>query len=67
MIPKDTKLLRLASARLDMGYSLDAYAHLRDVDPRSDLFLLRKNGAHFSRSEKCLDRMRSSEGIQAPK
>ena len=38
MQKKDTKLLRLASARLDVGYSLDAYTRLRRLpldDPLS--------------------------------
>ena len=32
MLAKDTKLLRLVSARLDMSYSLEAYGILRSLD-----------------------------------
>lgn len=32
MLPKDTKLLRLISARLDMSYSLEAYGILKSLD-----------------------------------
>jgi len=37
MLPKDAKLLRLASARLDMGYALDAYSELSGQRPESPL------------------------------
>jgi hypothetical protein len=32
MLAKDTKLLRLVSARLDMSYSLEAYGELKSLD-----------------------------------
>jgi hypothetical protein len=35
MLPKDKKLLRLASARLDVSYSLEAYGMLKSLDPAS--------------------------------
>lgn len=38
MLPKDTKLLRLVSARLDMSRSLEAYAILRTLEPSDALF-----------------------------
>jgi len=38
MLPKDAKLLRLTSARLDMGLSLEAYSLLKSLDPRSPEF-----------------------------
>lgn len=37
-LPKDTKLLRLASARLDVSYSLDAYDLLRTLEPDHPVF-----------------------------
>lgn len=38
MLPKDTKLLRLASARLDIKHALDAYSILQNLDSRSPGF-----------------------------
>jgi hypothetical protein len=37
MLPKDTKLLRLVSARLDMGFSMEAYRALCEQPPQSPL------------------------------
>src|SRR4051812_20901722 len=38
MLPKDAKLLRLISARLDMSRTLEAYSILRTLDPSDPLF-----------------------------
>ena len=38
MLPKNTKFLRLASARLDVSYSLEAYEMLTHLDPKSSPF-----------------------------
>lgn len=38
MLPKDTKLLRLVSARLDISQSIEAYNILRTLDPADSLF-----------------------------
>lgn len=40
MLPKDSNLLRLASARLDMTYSLTAYSALKSLRPDSTEFYL---------------------------
>jgi len=38
MVPKDTKLLRLVSARLDMSQCLEAYSILRTLNPDDPMF-----------------------------